>query len=122
MGCIGTLTGRVALNTDAGVFQKPLGGFRWAAWHWEWLGCQLTRLIVAARLLHTADLLHELLHNRSPERPKTHQNHSEPLMFHNNIRKVGSFRNRQVSGSSPLVGSILFSTCDQTMTCRTTAA
>jgi hypothetical protein len=32
-------------------------------------------------------------------------------------------RNRQVSGSSPLVGSILSSTCDQfTATCCTTAA
>jgi hypothetical protein len=64
-------------------------------------------LIVAARLLHSADLLHDLLHNRFPERPETLQNHSEPPISHNNIRKVGSFRNRQVSGSSPLVGSSL---------------
>jgi hypothetical protein len=34
---------------------------------------------------------------------------AQRLIFHNNIRKVGSFRNRQVSGSSPLVGSILSS-------------
>ena len=52
-------------------------------------------------------LLHELLHNSFPERPETHQYRSQRPIFHNNIRKVGSFRNRQVSGSSPLVGSIL---------------
>ena len=50
-------------------------------------------------------LLHELLHNRFPEHPETHKNHFEAPILHNNIRKVGSFRNRQVSGSSPLVGS-----------------
>jgi hypothetical protein len=54
-------------------------------------------------------LLHELLHNRFPERPKTHQNHFEAPILHNNVRKTESFRNRQVSGSSPLVGSILTS-------------
>jgi hypothetical protein len=52
-------------------------------------------------------LLHELLHNCFPERPETHKNHFEAPILHNNIRKVGSFRNRQVSGSSPLAGSIL---------------
>jgi hypothetical protein len=31
-------------------------------------------------------LLHELLHNRFPERPKTHQNHFEAPILHNNIR------------------------------------
>jgi|SRR5579864_424122 len=51
--------------------------------------------------------LHELLHNCSPERPETHQNHFQSAILHNNIRKVGSFRNRQVIGSSPIVGSII---------------
>jgi len=50
-------------------------------------------------------LLHELLHNCFSERPETHQNHCEPLISHNNIRKVGSFRNRQVISSSLIVGS-----------------
>jgi len=51
-------------------------------------------------------LLHKLLHTRFPERPKMHQNGSGSLTVHNNIRKVGSFRNRQVIGSSPIVGSM----------------
>jgi hypothetical protein len=55
-------------------------------------------------------LLHELLHDCFPERPETHKNHFEAPLLHNDIRKVGSFRNRQVSGSSPLVGSILSNT------------
>jgi hypothetical protein len=52
------------------------------------------------------ELLHKLLHNRFPEPPKTHQNRSEQPTLHNNIRKVGSFRNRQVISSSLIVGSI----------------
>jgi hypothetical protein len=52
-------------------------------------------------------LLHELLHIRYSQRPVTHRNGVEAPILHNNIRKVGSFRNRQVSGSTPLVGSIL---------------
>src|ERR1700730_3114539 len=42
------------------------------------------------------------------EHPKTPKNACVPPTLHNNIRKTESFRNRQVSGSSPLVGSIFF--------------
>ena len=44
--------------------------------------------------------------NPPPERPKTPRNAPEPPIFHNNIHKAESFRNRQVIGSSPIVGSI----------------
>jgi hypothetical protein len=64
----------------------------------------------------------QVLYKRSPECSKTPQNALLQTLSHNNIRKTGSIRNRQVSGSSPLVGSILSSTCDQfTATCCTTA-
>jgi len=43
-----------------------------------------------------------------PERPKTPWNAPEPPIFHNNIHKAESFRNRQVIGSSPIVGSTKF--------------
>jgi hypothetical protein len=39
------------------------------------------------------------------EHPKTPKNACMPPTLHNNIRKTESFRNRQVSGSTPLVGS-----------------
>jgi hypothetical protein len=51
-------------------------------------------------------VLHKLLHNCFPEPPKTHRNGFRVPTFHSNIRKVASFRNRQVIGSSPIVGSI----------------
>jgi hypothetical protein len=38
----------------------------------------------------------------TPKRARTTLNN---IIFHNDIRKIESFRNRQVSGSSPLVGS-----------------
>src|SRR5271165_7099271 len=44
--------------------------------------------------------------NPPPERPKTPWNAPEPPIFNNNIHKAESFRNRQVIGSSPIVGSI----------------
>jgi hypothetical protein len=50
-------------------------------------------------------LLHKLLHNRFPERPETHQDHFKSPILHNNIRKVGSFRNRQVASSTLALGS-----------------
>ena len=37
--------------------------------------------------------------------PKHTETAAHRPIFHNNIRKVGSFRNRQVIGSSPIVGS-----------------
>ena len=39
----------------------------------------------------------------TPKRTRTTLNH---IIFHNNIRKVGSFRNRQVTSSTLVVGSI----------------
>jgi len=53
-------------------------------------------------------VLHKLLHKTIPERPKTPRNTPEPPIFHNNIHKAESFRNRQVIGSSPIVGSSKF--------------
>jgi len=55
----------------------------------------------------TSYLLHKLLHNCFPKHSETHQNHFKSPILHNNIRKVGSFRNRQVIGSIPILGSIL---------------
>ena len=52
----------------------------------------------------------QVLYKRSPECSKTPQNALLRSISHNNIRKTGSIRNRQVSGSSPLVGPILFRT------------
>src|SRR5271157_6260471 len=43
--------------------------------------------------------------NPPPERPQTSWYAPEPI-FNNNIRQAGSIRNRQVIGSSPIVGSI----------------
>ncbi len=54
----------------------------------------------------TSYLLHELLHNRFLEPSETHQNDFEAPILHNNIRKVGSFRNRQVASSTLALGSI----------------
>src|ERR1019366_9349553 len=44
--------------------------------------------------------------NPPPERPGTPINPLHSPIFHNNIHKAGSIRNRQVIGSSPIVGSI----------------
>ena len=49
----------------------------------------------------------QVLYKRSPECSKTPQNALLQPLSHNNIRKTESIRNRQVSGSSPLVGSII---------------
>ncbi len=49
----------------------------------------------------------QILYKRSPECSKTPQNALQQPLSHNNIRKTGSIRNRQVIGSSPIVGSIL---------------
>ena len=43
------------------------------------------------------------------EHPKTPQNAYTPPILHNNIRKTESFRNRQVTSSTLVVGSILSS-------------
>jgi hypothetical protein len=42
------------------------------------------------------------------EHPKTPQNACTPPTLHDNIRMVGSFRNRQVTSSTLVVGSIFF--------------
>ena len=44
-------------------------------------------------------------HRNAPERPGTPINPLHSPIFHNNIHKAGSIRNRQVIGSSPIVGS-----------------
>jgi hypothetical protein len=56
----------------------------------------------------TSGLLHKLLHRRFPEPPEMHQNGCITPILHNNIGKVGSFRNRQVVGSTPTLGSNFF--------------
>jgi hypothetical protein len=50
----------------------------------------------------------QVLYKRSPECSKTPQNALLQSVSHNNIRKTGPIRNRQVCGSSPLVGSITY--------------
>jgi hypothetical protein len=65
----------------------------------------------------------QVLYKRSPECSKTPQNALLQPLSHNNIRKTGSIRNRQVTSSTLVVGSIFSNTCDQfTATCCTTAA
>ena len=56
-------------------------------------------------------VLHEVLHKPTPGTPIKPLH---PPIFHNNIHKAGSIRNRQVIGSSPIVGSsnfFCFATC-----------
>ena len=53
----------------------------------------------------TSGLLHKLLHRRFPEPPEMHQNGCITPILHNNIRKVGSFRNRQVASLTLALGS-----------------
>ena len=55
--------------------------------------------------IHTSKCCTNCCTNPHPERPKTTRNAPEPPIFHNNIHKAESFRNRQVIGSSPIVGS-----------------
>ena len=55
--------------------------------------------------IHTSKCCTNCCTNPPPERPKTTRNAPEPPIFHNNIHKAESFRNRQVIGSSPIVGS-----------------
>src|SRR5437763_1902008 len=50
-------------------------------------------------------VLHKLLHRRFPEPPEMHQNGCITPILHNNIRKVGSFRNRQAASSTLALGS-----------------
>ena len=54
----------------------------------------------------SGEVLHNLLHNCSPERPETPQNDCQLSIIHNNIRRTESFRNRQVASSTLAVGSI----------------
>ena len=58
--------------------------------------------------IHTSKCCTNCCTNPPPERPKTTRNAPKPPIFHNNIHKAESFRNRQVIGSSPIVGSIKF--------------
>jgi hypothetical protein len=53
----------------------------------------------------TSGLLHKLLHRRFPEPPEMHQNGCITPILHNNIRKGGSFRNRQAASSTLALGS-----------------
>jgi hypothetical protein len=55
----------------------------------------------------------QILYKLSPECSKTPQNTLLQPLSHNNIRKTGSIRNRQVTSSILVVGSILSITCDQ---------
>jgi hypothetical protein len=48
----------------------------------------------------------QILYKRSPECSKTPQNALLSPLSHNNIRKTGSIRNRQVTSSTLVVGSI----------------
>jgi hypothetical protein len=54
----------------------------------------------------TEQVLHKVLHIYPPERPKTSFYAPESPTVINNIRKAEPFRNRQVTGSIPVVGSI----------------
>src|SRR6185437_16339257 len=60
-----------------------------------WMSCRSMRTYPAVQLLY----------NGSPEHPKTPQNALVRSLSHNNIRKTGAIRNRQVIGASPIVGS-----------------
>ena len=51
---------------------------------------------------------HALIPSRN--NPKCTETAAYRTIFHSNIRKVRSFRNRQVIGSSPIVGSMLSAT------------
>jgi hypothetical protein len=53
----------------------------------------------------------QILYKGSPECSKTPQNALLQPLSHNNIRKTGSIRNRQVTSSTLVVGSIFPSTC-----------
>jgi len=55
--------------------------------------------------IHTSKCCTNCCTNPPPERPKTTRNAPEPPIFHNNIHKAESFRNRQVIGSSLIVAS-----------------
>jgi hypothetical protein len=55
----------------------------------------------------------QILYKLSPECSKTPQNTLLKPLSHNNIRKTGSIRNRQVTSLTLVVGSILSITCDQ---------
>jgi hypothetical protein len=56
----------------------------------------------------TEQVLHKVLHIYPPERPKTSFYAPESPIIINNMRKTEPFRNRQVTGSIPVVGSIKF--------------
>ena len=67
------------------------------------LGARL--LPVPKRLVRSAA---QVLHNAIPEHPETPETSIQRLPSHNNIRKTERFRNRQVTSSSLVVGSINF--------------
>jgi len=56
------------------------------------------------RLSQRSKVLHKCCTNQPPERPKMPRNTPEASIFHSNIHKAESFRNRQVIGSSPIAG------------------
>jgi hypothetical protein len=59
------------------------------------------------RYLNRAEkVLHKVLYKYHPKRPKTPFYAPESTIVSNNMRKAEAFRNRQVSGSIPVVGSI----------------
>ena len=47
----------------------------------------------------------DLLYRTLTRKPKNNLKHFIMIPIHNNIRKTGSFRNRQLSGSGPLACS-----------------
>jgi hypothetical protein len=51
-------------------------------------------------------VLHKVLHKYHPKHPKTPFYAPESTILINNMRKAEPFRNRQVTGSIPVVGSI----------------
>jgi hypothetical protein len=53
----------------------------------------------------TEQVLHKVLHIYPPERPTTSFYAPESPTVINNMRKAEAFRNRQVTGSIPVVGS-----------------
>ena len=64
-------------------------------------------------------MLHKVLHKYHPKHPKTPFYAPESTILINNMRKAEPFRNRQVTGSIPVVGSIKFRfICIQRRACR----
>jgi hypothetical protein len=59
----------------------------------------------APMLSWTEQVLHKVLHIYPPERPTTSFYAPKSPTVINNMRKAEAFRNRQVTGSIPVVGS-----------------